>query len=75
MKQPTKQKTLNKLSGTLLLVGAGKMGSAMLDGWLARGLKPRQLSIVEPQPHKSIKALARRCVTLNAKPGRDRHRG
>ena len=69
MKQPANQKTLNKLSGTLLLVGAGKMGQAMLDGWLARGLKPKQLSIVEPQPHKSIKTLARGGVTLNAKPG------
>ena len=26
----------------LVLVGAGKMGGAMLDGWLARGLAPKQ---------------------------------
>jgi pyrroline-5-carboxylate reductase len=69
MKRPANQKTLSKLSGTLLLVGAGKMGAAMLDGWLARGLKPKQTSVIEPQPHKSIKALARRGVTLNSKPG------
>ena len=54
MKRPANQKTLSKLSGTLLLVGAGKMGSAMLDGWLARGLKAKQTSVIEPQPHKSI---------------------
>jgi pyrroline-5-carboxylate reductase len=69
MKRPANQKSLGTLSGTLLLVGAGKMGSAMLDGWLERGLKPKQIAIIEPQPHKSIKALTRRGVALNAKPG------
>ncbi len=69
MKRPTDKKTLSKLSGALLLVGAGKMGSAMLDGWLARGLNPKKLAVIEPQPHKSIKALARRGAALNAKPG------
>lgn len=69
MARAANPKTLSKLSGGLLLVGAGKMGSAMLDGWLARGLKPKQISVQEPQPHKSIKALARRGVTLNAKSG------
>ena len=27
--------SLQNFSGTLVLVGAGKMGGAMLDGWLA----------------------------------------
>ncbi len=45
------------------------MGQAMLDGWLARGLKPKQVSIIDPQPAKSIKALTKRGVKLNAKPG------
>ncbi|HEX5509510.1 MAG TPA: pyrroline-5-carboxylate reductase [Pseudolabrys sp.] len=58
---------LAKFRGTLLLVGAGKMGGAMLDGWLTRGLKPRQIAIVEPQPANAIKALARRGVRLNPK--------
>ncbi|MGE5536659.1 MAG: pyrroline-5-carboxylate reductase [Acidobacteriota bacterium] len=58
---------LAKFRGTLLLVGAGKMGGAMLDGWLARGLKPKQIAIMEPQPAKAIKALARRGVRLNPK--------
>lgn len=66
MTQPPKnQKTLSKLSGTLVLVGAGKMGGAMLDGWLARGLNPKKLIVIEPQPVKSIKALARRGLKLN----------
>ena len=33
---------------TLLLVGCGKMGRAMLDGWLDQGLDPTQILIAEP---------------------------
>ena len=32
----------------LLLVGCGKMGGAMLRGWLARGLAPRRSLVIEP---------------------------
>src|SRR4051812_37349684 len=32
----------------LLLVGAGKMGGAMLDGWLDQGLDPRQVTVLDP---------------------------
>jgi pyrroline-5-carboxylate reductase len=63
----TMSKPLRKFSGRLVLVGAGKMGSAMLDGWLARGLKPRQITIIEPHPGKAVKALARRGLKLNPK--------
>ena len=58
-----------KSIGSLLLVGAGKMGSAMLDGWLARGLNPKKIAVIEPQPGKAVKALTRRGVKLNPKPG------
>ena len=58
---------LSKFRGTLVLVGAGKMGGAMLDGWLARGLKPKQITVIEPQPDKTVKALARRGLKLNPK--------
>lgn len=34
--------------GKLLLVGCGKMGGAMLEGWLSRGLKPADALIAEP---------------------------
>ena len=60
-------KPLQKFSGRLVLVGAGKMGSAMLDGWLARGLKPKQVTVIEPQPSKALKALARRGLGINPK--------
>jgi pyrroline-5-carboxylate reductase len=52
--------------GTLILLGAGKMGHAMLDGWLARGLNPRKITVIEPQPAKSLKALTRRGLKLHA---------
>ena len=56
-----------KTISSLVLLGAGKMGSAMLDGWLARGLDPKKVVVLEPQPAKSIKALARRGLKLNPK--------
>jgi pyrroline-5-carboxylate reductase len=63
----TGDKPLRKFSGRLVLLGAGKMGSALLTGWLNRGLDPRKLAVIEPQPTNSIKALARRGVALNPK--------
>jgi pyrroline-5-carboxylate reductase len=60
-------RSLGKFRGTLVLVGAGRMGGAMLDGWLARGLKPKQITVIEPQPGKAVKALTRRGIKLNPK--------
>ena len=68
MKRPKAiDKPLRKFPGRLVLLGAGKMGLAMLEGWLARGLDPRKLTILEPQPVKAVKALTRRGVALNPK--------
>ena len=35
---------------TLLLIGCGKMGGAMLEGWLDQGTKATDVTIVEPNP-------------------------
>ena len=59
--------SLAAIPGTLVLVGAGKMGGAMLDGWLARKLPPKKVVVLEPQPSKAIKALAGRGVRINPK--------
>jgi pyrroline-5-carboxylate reductase len=67
MAKRTKQTSLAKIPGTLVLVGAGKMGGAMLDGWLALKLPPKKVAVIEPQPSKAIKALARRGVRINPK--------
>ena len=56
-----------KSLASLALIGAGKMGQAMLEGWLARGLNPKKITIIEPQPVKGIKALTRRGLKLNPK--------
>jgi pyrroline-5-carboxylate reductase len=63
---------LRNFKGQLVLAGAGKMGGAMLHGWLARGLSAKRIAVIEPQPDKSIRALGRRGLALNPKPGRDR---
>jgi len=67
MAKSTKQNSLASISGALVLVGAGKMGGAMLEGWLARKLPPKKVVVLEPQPSKEIKALARRGVRINPK--------
>jgi len=36
------------MSGPLWLVGAGNMGGAMLRGWLANGMDPRNIAVVDP---------------------------
>jgi pyrroline-5-carboxylate reductase len=56
---------LVNLSGTILLAGAGKMGSALLDGWLALGLAPRNVVVLEPQPTPELTALSARGLRLN----------
>jgi pyrroline-5-carboxylate reductase len=61
------QKTLSKFSGPLLLAGAGKMGAAMLNGWIARGLDPKKVVVIEPQPGKALKAMAQRGLKINPK--------
>jgi pyrroline-5-carboxylate reductase len=57
--------TLQDFTGTLVLVGAGKMGGAMLEGWLALGLDPKKVAIMEPQPAPDIAALSARGVRIN----------
>jgi pyrroline-5-carboxylate reductase len=45
------------LNGTLVLVGAGKMGGAMLEGWLKAGADPRKVVALDPNPPTEVKAL------------------
>src|SRR5512142_2051435 len=50
------------MAAPLLLLGAGRMGGALLKGWLARGLGP--VLVIETNPSAELKRLARRDVTL-----------
>jgi pyrroline-5-carboxylate reductase len=56
---------LSDLQGTIVLAGAGKMGGAMLSGWLAQGLDAKRVTVIEPYPADEIKALSAKGVRLN----------
>ncbi|MGD0024081.1 MAG: pyrroline-5-carboxylate reductase [Xanthobacteraceae bacterium] len=56
---------LRDFSGRLVLVGAGKMGSALLEGWLRLGLDAKKVAVLEPLPSPQISALAERGLRLN----------
>src|ERR1700722_6200854 len=59
---------LQNISAPLVLAGAGKMGGAMLSGWLARGLDAHSVSVIEPHPSDDIRALAAKGIRLNPSP-------
>jgi len=46
------------ISGRLLLVGCGKMGAALLNGWIAGGFNPADIRVVEP--HEGAPGLVHR---------------
>jgi pyrroline-5-carboxylate reductase len=60
---------LHNVTGTIVLLGAGKMGGALLEGWLALGLDPKSLIAIEPQPTPELAALAGRGLRLNSAAG------
>src|SRR5580704_16706499 len=59
---------LTQITGTIVLAGAGKMGGAMLSGWLARGLDARRVAVIEPYPSDEIGALIKNGIRLNPSP-------
>jgi len=63
--RPKPDATLARFSDDVLLIGAGKMGGAMLQGWLARGLPRDKITVIEPEPDKRLRAFAERGLTLN----------
>jgi pyrroline-5-carboxylate reductase len=56
---------LQNITGNIVLAGAGKMGGAMLTGWLAQGLDPKRAVVIEPAPSDEIRALAAKGIQLN----------
>ena len=54
---PHKRKKKSSSSPSILLVGCGRMGSALLRGWVANGLGP--VAVVETAPSPSLRKFAR----------------
>lgn len=66
-----------KLPSSIVLVGAGKMGQAMLEGWLKQGLEQARIVAIDPLLEGEGRArLLERGVRLEATPdgiSRPRH--
>jgi pyrroline-5-carboxylate reductase len=60
---------LSQYDGTLVLVGAGKMGGALLEGWIGLGVDPARIVVMEPQPAAAIDALSARGLRINPDAG------
>ncbi|WP_200914680.1 pyrroline-5-carboxylate reductase [Bradyrhizobium viridifuturi] len=61
----TSSSALTNTTGAIALAGAGKMGGAMLTGWLAQGLSPKQVAVIDPYLSPEISALAAKGARLN----------
>ncbi|MDP2621510.1 MAG: pyrroline-5-carboxylate reductase [Hyphomicrobiales bacterium] len=56
-------------AGPVVLVGAGMMGGALIDGWLGGGLKPSEISVLDPKPPPESAALIEKNgISLNPAP-------
>src|SRR5215217_6145995 len=43
-----------RLPSSLILVGAGKMGGSMLEGWLKVGMRPQGVTVIDPHPSEDM---------------------
>lgn len=66
----TSTNALANLNGSIVLAGAGKMGGAMLAGWLAQGVAADRLAVIDPAPSDDITSLTAKGLRINpAQPG------
>jgi pyrroline-5-carboxylate reductase len=56
----SKTSVSGRLPHSLVLLGAGKMGGAMLQGWLRNGLPGPSVTVIDPFVSDEIRALCRR---------------
>ena len=61
----TSANPLANLNGSIVLAGAGKMGGAMLTGWLAQGVAVSKLAVIDPAPSNDITSLAAQGLRIN----------
>ncbi len=53
-------------NASIFLVGAGRMGGALLRGWLAAGFAPGSLAVAEPHPSPEMAALLKERAIASA---------
>ncbi len=54
------------LPSSLILVGAGKMGGSMLEGWLKVGMNPAGVAVIDPHPSDEMtRFCTRQGIALN----------
>lgn len=61
----TSTNVLANLNGSIVLAGAGKMGGAMLSGWLAQGVTADKLAVFDPAPSDDITSLTAKGLRIN----------
>ena len=54
-----------EIKNGLVIIGCGKMGSALLEGWLKSGVLPQDIWIIEPKPTARLLALEGQGLHLN----------
>lgn len=69
MTASTRNKSRLEGFGPLVLAGAGKMGGALLEGWLGLGLDAHNVAVLEPHPSPAVMALADKGISLNPSAG------
>ncbi len=58
--------SVSHLPSSLILVGAGKMGGSMLEGWLKVGMKPSGVTVLDPHPSEEMTRFCRdKGIALN----------
>lgn len=68
MSNPSNAQALQNLSGAIVLAGAGKMGGALLSGWIAQGVPPSSIIAIEPSPSDELLQFAAQGVRINPAP-------
>lgn len=58
-------KALSRIDGTILLAGVGKMGGAMLTGWLNAGVALSRIAVIEPHLSDDLRKLAALDLRIN----------
>jgi pyrroline-5-carboxylate reductase len=56
---------LDLIEGTILLAGAGKMGGAMLNGWLNAGVPLSRIAVIEPHLSDELRQLVSLDLRVN----------